>query len=133
MGGEYTEECERSPSLYSLVVIQNCQHYQQRIQSTIFCDPLPSYQKSTLKMLTLRPLLKSQCTENDNFKNRLATLDLLPLYAAYACENDDNSGRPVRCCELNTQAGASDSDDNFSLICSRIKQLRSGACSVHIT
>ena len=27
-----------------------CQHYQKRTQTTLFCDPLPPYQKSTLKM-----------------------------------------------------------------------------------
>ena len=26
-------------------VDQNCQHYQERTQSTLFCDPLPPYQE----------------------------------------------------------------------------------------
>ena len=41
-----------------LGVAKNCHHYQERTQSTIFCDPFPLYQKSTLKMLVLRHILK---------------------------------------------------------------------------
>ena len=39
-------------------VVRNCQHYQEHTHITIFCDPLPSYQESILKMLILRTPLK---------------------------------------------------------------------------
>ena len=43
---------------YGKGVIQNCQHYQERTQSTLLCDPFPPYSNSTLKMLISRPLLQ---------------------------------------------------------------------------
>ena len=60
-------------------VAHNCQRYQERTRSTLFCKPVPSSQKTTLKMLILRPLFKIAIHNK-------------------RCENDDNSGRP-----LNTQ------------------------------
>ena len=34
-----------------LGVVHNCQHFHERTQCTLFCDPLPPSQKRTLKML----------------------------------------------------------------------------------
>ena len=34
-----------------LGVVHNCHHFHERTQRTLFCDPLPPYQKRTFKML----------------------------------------------------------------------------------
>ena len=68
--------------------IQNCQHYKER---TLFCDPLPPCQKSTLKMLILRPLLKIVMHNQRHFKQAYDD-----QYAVCARENYDNSGRPFK-------------------------------------
>ena len=50
-------------------VIQNCQHYQEHSERTLFVTPsLPSYQKSTLKLLILRRLLKISMLYKLHFK-----------------------------------------------------------------
>ena len=77
-----------------LGVVQNCQHCKEH---TLFCDPLTPDQKSTLKMLILRPLLKIAIHHQGHFKKRVqrSLTHLLPVYAVYARENDDNSERPL--------------------------------------
>ena len=55
-----------------LGVIQNFQHYQERTPSTLFCDPLPRYQKGTLKMLIWRPILKIVMPHKRHFKRTVA-------------------------------------------------------------
>ena len=63
------------PMLFALGVVQNCQHYQKRTQSTLICDPLPPFQKSTLKMLIFNdPVWKCE----NNFFFKAYTIDPRP-------------------------------------------------------
>ena len=67
-------------------------------QSIPLWELLSPYQKSTLKKLISRPLLKIAMHHKNILKKRTMALDppSLPAYAVYAHENDDNSGQPLR-------------------------------------
>ena len=54
------------------------QHYQKRTQSTLFGDPLPPSQKSTLKMLILANRYENAMHQNKHFKKCTAAIDPLP-------------------------------------------------------
>ena len=63
--------------LYGLGVIQNCQHYQKRTQTTLFCDPL-SPKRVLWKCWFLTTHTKMQCIIINIFKNRTVAIDPPP-------------------------------------------------------
>ena len=101
-----TEQCNRSnakrfpPKKYNihLGVIQNCQHYQERTQSTLILWPssLPT-KRVFWKCWFWDPFSKEQWTINDIFKERTTAAHdpLTPSHPANARENYDISGRPI--------------------------------------